>query len=353
MRYIHASTTKSIAITASTYTKENGRPRTRGSTRLPTAVYTGATRDTADSTKKAIANRCRTVDAEGTGFGIIADVKFDLVDRRCIVTGASSGIGKEIARNLAYFGATVVLACRDRDRGSAALQEIAEDSGNDRLSLLMLDLSARASIRAFVQHVTAGGMPVHVLVNNAGTFVSERTLDEAGHELTWATNVLGPFALTNLLVESLVKSSPSRVVNVASKLAGGLVLDDVHFEKRRYSGVKAYKQSKQANRMLSWGLQARIGDSVSVTACHPGGVNTRIYDNLTGVASAFMNVGRRFLKAPAEGARTPTRLAADPKLGNLRAEFWANEAAATCKFRDEAAIDALWSSCVEMTHIDS
>ena len=277
-------------------------------------------------------------------------MKFDLVDRRCIVTGASSGIGKEIARNLAYFGATVVLACRSRERGSAALQELVEDSGNDRLSLLPLDLADPESIRGFVHQVTVGGNPVHVLVNNAGTFVQTRQTTTYGREVTWATNALGPFALTNLLSESLSKSGSGRVVNVASKLAGGLDLEDLEFEKRKYSGVKAYKQSKQANRMLSWALQTRIGNDVAVTACHPGGVNTRIYDNLSGFGGAVMSVGRRLLKTPAEGARTPTRLAADPDLGNLRAEFWVDEAATTCRFRDPTAIDALWARCVEMTH---
>lgn len=279
-------------------------------------------------------------------------MKFDLVDRRCIVTGASSGIGKEIARNLAYFGATVVLACRNRDRGSATLQEIAEDSGNDRLSLLPLDLADPDSIRGFVHQVTVGGKPVHVLVNNAATFVETRETTDAGREITWATNALGPFALTNSLSKTLVESGQARVVNLASKLAGGLVVDDLDFEKRRYSGLKAYKQSKQANRMLSWGLQRRIGDSVSVTSCHPGGVNTRIYDNLSGVTAAVMKLGRRFMKTPAEGARTPTRLAADPELGNLRAEFWIDEAPAHCKFRDRAEIDALWAKCAESTQTD-
>ncbi len=279
-------------------------------------------------------------------------VKFDLVDRRCIVTGASSGIGKEIARNLAYFGATVVLACRNRDRGSAALQELVDASGNDRLTLQILDLSDPDSIRAFVRQVTAGGMPINVLVNNAGTFCEARQTTAEGRELTWATNVLGPFALTNALAKTLRAGSPSRVVNVASKLAGGLDLDDLDFERRTYSGIKAYKQSKQANRMLSWGLQQRIGDMVSVTACHPGGVNTRIYDNLSGVSRVLMSVVRKFLKTPAEGATTPTRLAADPELAHLRAEFWADEALATCRFRDRAAIDALWARCVELTQSD-
>lgn len=279
-------------------------------------------------------------------------MKFDLVDRRCIVTGASSGIGKEIARNLAYFGATVVLACRSRERGSAALQEIAEDSGNDRLTLLPLDLADPDSIRGFASQVTTRNAPVHVLVNNAATYRETRETTAAGRELTWATNALGPFMLSNLLAPSLIAAAPSRVVNLASKLAGGLDVNDLDFERRSYSGTKAYKQSKQANRMLTWGYQQRIGHIVSANACHPGGVNTRIYDNLSGVAAAVMKVGRRFMKTAAEGARTPTRLAADPELGNLRAEFWIDEAPAKCKFRDRAAIDALWAKCVAMTQTD-
>ncbi len=245
-----------------------------------------------------------------------------------------------------------MLACRDRDRGSAALGELAEDSGNDRLSLLPLDLADPESIRGFAHQVTVGDAPVHVLVNNAGTYRETRETTPDGRELTWATNVLGPFMLTNLLAPTLIASAPSRVVNLASKLAGGLDLDDLDFEMRSYSGTKAYKQSKQANRMLTWGCQQRIGDAVSVNACHPGGVNTRIYDNLSGLAAAVMKVGRHFMKTPAEGARTPTRLAADPDLGNLRAEFWIDEAPVKCKFTDRAAIDALWTRCVALTQTD-
>lgn len=279
-------------------------------------------------------------------------VKFDLVGRRCIVTGATSGIGKEIARNLAYFGATLVIASRDRERGSAVLQELVEDSGNDQITMFQVDLASPESIVAFSRNVIAGGKPVHVLVNNAGMYAPTKETVRDGVERTWATNVLGPFALTNRLLPTLVRNSPSRVVNVASKLAGGLRLDDLNFEKRRYSGTKAYKQSKQANRMLSWGLQRRVGDQISVTACHPGGVNTRIYDATQGITGVLASVARKFMKTPAEGARTPTLLAADPNLADLRGEFWVDEAKAARKFDAAAPIDALWDRCAEMTGTD-
>lgn len=286
----------------------------------------------------------------------MAAVKFDLVGRRCIVTGATSGIGKEVARNLAYFGATVVLAGRNRDRGSAALQEIAEDSGNDRITFLQVDLSAQDSIRQFARHVRAGGAPVHVLVNNAGTYVSTRAESAEGHELTFATNTLGYFMLTNLLLPTMAKNGPARVVNVASKLAGKLDVEDLGFERRKYSGARAYAQSKQANRMLSWGLHERLAQvhaDISVHACHPGGVATGIYDHTAGALGKILRWGRRFMKTPAEGALTPTLLAADPIVHAQGNQFWISEKPAPCKFRDRDHIDQLWNRCVEMTHTDA
>ena len=282
-------------------------------------------------------------------------MKYDLVDRRCIVTGATSGIGKEIARNLAYFGGSVVLACRNRDKGSQTLQELAEDSENDRLTVMQVDMSSLESIRNFVRQVTAGNAPVHVLVNNAGIVSDERETSTNGYELTWATNVLGYFALTNLLLPALARSTPSRVVNVASKFAGGLDLDDLEFERRRYRGSAAYAQSKQANRMLSWGLHRHLtGKNISVHACHPGGVATPIYDGLGGLTGALVRLGRNlFLKTPARGAITPTFLAADPEVQHQSGQFWIDRKPVPCKFAEDPRIDELWARCVEMTRTDA
>jgi NAD(P)-dependent dehydrogenase (short-subunit alcohol dehydrogenase family) len=276
-------------------------------------------------------------------------VKYDLVDRRCVVTGATSGIGKEIARNLAYFGATVVLACRDRDRGSATLQELVDDSENDRLTMMQVDLSIQDSIRAFAHRVASAGA-VHVLVNNAGVWMTERQTSPDGHEMTWATNALGYFMLTNLLLPTMRRHPPARIVNVASKLAGRLRLDDLEYEKRRFSGWNAYAQSKQANRMLSWGLAQRIGDRISVHACHPGLVNTRLHRHHKGLRSTVLGLIAR--KTPADGALTPTYLAAAPEVHEQGDQFWVEQKPVPCKFRDTDQIDALWSACVEMTRTD-
>jgi NAD(P)-dependent dehydrogenase (short-subunit alcohol dehydrogenase family) len=278
-------------------------------------------------------------------------VKYDLVDRRCVVTGATSGIGKEIARNLAYFGATVVIAARNRDKGSATLQELVDDSGNDRLTMMEVDLSSQESIRGFVRRVSSAG-PVHVLVNNAAVLLTDRLVTVDGHEMTWAVNGLAYFMLANLLLPVLRKNGPARVVNVASKLAGRLRVDDLDFEKRRFSGTQAYAQSKQANRMLSWGLASRIGSEVSVHACHPGTVATGLYRAHTGLRRGVYGLVQHFYRSPAEGAITPTYLAAAPEIHDLGGAFWVDQKPTPCRFRDAERIDALWSKCVEMTRTD-
>jgi len=284
---------------------------------------------------------------------MLVTVKFDLVGRRCIVTGASSGIGKEVAKNLAYFGATVVLACRDLDRGSAVLQQIAEETGNDRLSLHLIDVKAPASIRGFVRQVTSGGAPVHVLVNNAAV-VSERRIElPGGRELTWATNALSYFLLSNLLIPTLKSSGPSRIVNLASAHAGGLDATDLDFRTRKYSGWHAYIQSKQANRMLTWALASRlVGTDISIHACDPGLTATRLHEGLGGWRGRLARWGRAFMKSPAQGALTPTYLAAAPEVHAHTNHFWIGTRRHTCRFRRTDEVEALWHRCVEMTGVD-
>ncbi len=287
-------------------------------------------------------------------------MKYDLVDRRCVVTGASSGIGKEIARNLAYFGATVVLACRDRDRGSAALAEIVQDSGNERVTMLQLDVSSRASIRAFVRNVTAGGAPVHTLVNNAAILQRKRTQSVDGFESTWATNVLGYFTLSNLLLPSMRRVAPARVIHVSSTQAGGLELGDVQFTERPYDGLQAYRQSKQADRMLAWRL-AEIcrREMISVHACHPGVADTGLLGPAqTGwagwVGRLLGAAARSALKSPSEAAVTPTYVAAAPEVTEQTARFWIDQTPQPCRFaNDTDGMAELWRTCVDQAQCDA
>ena len=270
--------------------------------------------------------------------------------RTCLVTGANSGIGKETARGLARLGHRVVLACRDAERGEAARRDIAETTGNPAVELMIVDLARQASIREFARAFLASHRELHVLVNNAGVWSSRRREGPDGIEETWAVNVLGYFLVTELLLGRLRESAPARIVNVASKLAGELDLDDVEFRRRPYSGISAYSQSKQADRMLSWALARRLdGTGVTVNAMHPGGVNTPLFAKGGGLmAMAASVVAKAAGKTPEQGADTAVWLAASPEVEGSSGRFWIDRREVLCRFRDAAAEERLWELCASM-----
>jgi NAD(P)-dependent dehydrogenase (short-subunit alcohol dehydrogenase family) len=279
----------------------------------------------------------------------------DLVGRVAVVTGANTGIGKEIARGLASRGATVVLACRSLDRGGAALDEIATSTGNPNVSLMQLDQSSQASIRRFAKELASAHDRVHVLVNNAGVWLDEKKRSVDGIEMTWATNVLGYFLLTAMMRDLVLaggKDGGARIVNVASEMARGLDLDDPEFERRPYDGVSAYSQSKQANRMWTWALARRIaGTGVTVNAMHPGWVRTELARE--GWKARVTSVASKVLaRSPERGARTAVWLASDPSVAGKSGGFYADERERPCRFRDEAEEARLWALCAKMAPVD-
>jgi NAD(P)-dependent dehydrogenase (short-subunit alcohol dehydrogenase family) len=271
--------------------------------------------------------------------------------RTCLVTGANSGIGKEIARALARAGDRVVLVCRDAQRGEAARREISEATGNPAVELEIADLGRPASVRELAGRFLQAHRELHVLVNNAGVWATRRRETADGIEQTWAVNVLGYFLLTELLLPRLRESAPGRIVNVASQLAGDLDLDDVEFRRRPYSGVKAYSQSKQADRMLSWALARRLeGSGVTVNAMHPGAVNTPLFAKGGGVLGMVASIfGKVTGRTPEEGADTVVWLATDPGVAGENGEFWVDRRKVRCRFHDSAAEERLWSLCASMT----
>ena len=269
----------------------------------------------------------------------------------CLVTGANSGIGRETARGLARLGYRVVLACRDPERGEAARQDIAQTTGNADVELLIVDLARQASIREFARAFLESHRELHVLVNNAGTWGTRRRESPDGIELTWAINVLGYYLLTDLLLDRIRQSAPARIVNVASRLARDLDLEDVEFRRRSYSGVSAYAQSKQADRMLTWALARRLeGSAVTANAMHPGGVNTPLFAKGGGLlglaASAYSRLAG---KTPEEGADTVLWLASSPEVEGQSGGYWIDRRPAPCRFRDPAAEERLWALCASMT----
>lgn len=274
----------------------------------------------------------------------------DMTGKVCIVTGANAGIGKQIATQLHGAGAHVIMACRSIERGQAALDDIAGGGDALRLELREMDASSQASIRAFATAIDRDHERIDALVNNAGIYPAAREIGVDGIEMTWATNVMGYFVLTNLLTEVLKRSAPSRIVNVASTAAGGLELDDLQWERRAFGGVKAYKQSKQANRMLAWVRAEHLaGTGVTINVAHPGGVRTSIARHQKGAWGVLMAIVFKLApRSAATGADTPAWLASDPSLDGVSGRFYFNRKERECEFRDMDACRALWAACEAM-----
>jgi NAD(P)-dependent dehydrogenase (short-subunit alcohol dehydrogenase family) len=272
----------------------------------------------------------------------------DLLGRVCLVTGATSGIGREIARGLALKRAHVIVASRDAARGRQVADELSDDTANPQVEAIELDLASQASIRRFAADFTKRFTKLHVLVNCAGVYAPTREKTVDGIERTWATNVLGYFLPTVLLLDMLVASAPARIVNVASSAAGGLDLDDVEFARRKYGGMAAYRQSKQADRMLTWGLAARLRDrGVTANAMHPGYVRTSLIRE--GAFGFFFRLGGLFARSPAWGADTAIWLASSGAMREDTGGYYVDRKEKHCPFRDEDALDRLWKLCEAMT----
>jgi NAD(P)-dependent dehydrogenase (short-subunit alcohol dehydrogenase family) len=274
-----------------------------------------------------------------------------LSGKTCLVTGANAGIGKEIARGLLRQGATVVMACRSPERGAAARDELAASTGNPAAVLMPVDLSSQAQIRSFAAEFAMRHPLLHVLVNNAGIWNQQRELTGEGIESTWATNVLGYFLLTELLREPLARAGGARVVSVASEFARGLDLADVQFERRSYSGISAYAQSKQANRMWTWALARRLqGSGVTANVLHPGGVNTTLFRKAGGALGAVASLyGAVMGRTPEAGADTAVWLASSPELEGRSGAFYADRQERACRFRNPTDEERLWELCESMT----
>ena len=274
-----------------------------------------------------------------------------MAGRTVLVTGASAGIGLAATLALAAEGARVLMVCRNARRGEAARRKVRERSAQATAEVLLADVSQQGQLRALAEQLRRRREPLHVLINNAGVLERERRLGVDGIELTWATNVLAYFLLTELLLPLLRESAPARIVNVASQLAGGLDLDDVQYERRPYSGDSAYAQSKQADRMLTWELARRLsGSGVTANAMHPGAVGTSLLAKFSGLEGGEAGRwARSFGRTPERGADTIVWLATSPEVAALSGRFWIDRREAPCRFRDAAQEQRLRELCASMT----
>ena len=234
--------------------------------------------------------------------------------RTFLVTGATSGIGKVTARELADRGATVYITARSAAKGRAALDELRAATGSDRLQLLLLDLGDLGSVRACADAFLQSGEPLHGLINNAG-LAGQRGRTASGFELAFGTNHVGPFLLTELLTQRLRESAPARVVNVASVghfQAKGIDFEAVHRRTRTRAGFPEYCVSKLANVLHAAELARRLeGTGVTTYSLHPGTVATDIWRKVPWPIRPLM---KRKMISPEEGARTSIYCATAPEL---------------------------------------
>jgi len=272
----------------------------------------------------------------------------------CIVTGANTGIGKETALGLARLGATVVMVCRDRERGEAAQREIKQKSGNSNVDLMLCDFSSQNSIRQFVRDFTERHHRLDVLVNNAGVVLRQHSMTEDGLESTFAINHLGYFLVTNLLLDVLKKSAPSRIVNVASTAHKYGKLDISGWPTgRNYSSFGAYANSKLANVLFTYELARRLkGSGVTANCLHPGGVGTNLFRGLP----AFMQTLIKLVTiSPERGARTSIFLASSPEVEGVTGKYFARskQQRSSEASRDEEAANILWEVSAELTGLNA
>jgi len=265
-------------------------------------------------------------------------------DKHVVITGPTSGIGRQIAIDLGALGAHLVLACRDEAKGHDVAREIAARPRAGHVHVLRVDVSSRASVQAFVAEYAARHQPIDVLVNNAGTVQGKRRESVDGIELTFATNVLGYHRVTSGLLDRFNTAGAPRIVVVASAFAGDLDLADLEFRRRPYDGLLAYRQSKACDRLWSWAMARRLQPrGITVNAMTPGWVpDTELSRNLLPeVRQARSRPGRTV----AQGADTAVWLAASPDVASVTARFYADRREAPCEFRDHDTEERLWRIC--------
>lgn len=280
-----------------------------------------------------------------------------MTGKTCVITGANTGIGKAAARALARLGATVVIVCRNAEKGAAARDEIeraAREAGRGgSVSLELADLGSQMEVRGLAERLLAAHASIDVLVNNAGVALRRRELTVDGIERTFAVNYLAYVLLAQLLLPALTAAAQSRgearIVNVASGAhgaIGALDFDNLQGEKR-YTDFGAYALSKLADIMFTYALARRLARSgVTVNAVHPGLVATEIWRQVP----VLDLVARLFMPSPEKGARTTVYLAASPDVRGVTGAYFAKCAPAksTALSRDEALQERLWQVTEEM-----
>lgn len=290
-----------------------------------------------------------------SGERFVKDNNHSLQGKTCLITGATNGIGRVTAVELARMGAELFLIYRNKSRADETLAEIRNRTDAENVHFLHADLGSQQQIRRAAAEFLATGKPLHVLINNAGLGNTKRLVTEDGIEMVFAVNHLAYFLLTMLLLERIKQSAPARIVNVASEAHrfGTINFDDLGGE-RRYSTFGTYGQSKLANILFSYELARRLaGTGVTVNCLHPGGIASGLWTNNGPLAQFIMWAGKPFLKTPEQGAQTTIYLAASPEVEGVTGKYYANcnEKSSNKESYDLNVARRLWDVSEQMTGV--
>ncbi|MBN1197832.1 MAG: SDR family NAD(P)-dependent oxidoreductase [Bacteroidales bacterium] len=253
---------------------------------------------------------------------------------KAIVTGAYGAIGKAIVAGIAGYGMEVILVGRDENKLKQAIDDIHEIHPDAALGYAVTDLSRKSEI---IELSEAWEGSLQVLVNNAATCPRSRTETPEGIEMQWAANVLGYYWMIRYFSPHMREQTDARIVNVASYWAGGLNFSDLEYKTRYYNNDEAYRQSKQADRMLAAGFASRLkGDGIAVNACHPGDVVSKVSSDL----------GYGGNETPGEGADTPVWLATSAGAEGKSGLYFEQRERRQCPFmKDRAGVERLMKVC--------
>ena len=233
-----------------------------------------------------------------------------------LITGTTDGIGKQTALDLAKTGATILLHGRNPARGERVLREIRNATGNGRIEIFIADLASLKQVRNLAEQVHQKHDSLDVLINNAGVYETTRKITQDGFEMTFAVNHLAPFLLTLLLLDLLIKSAPSRIINVSSIAhASSIDFENLQGEKH-YGGYEAYSLSKLCNILFTYELAQRLkGGGVTVNCLHPGVINTKLLKTGWGMGGSPVT----------EGCKTSVYLATAPELAKVTGKYFMNK----------------------------
>jgi NAD(P)-dependent dehydrogenase (short-subunit alcohol dehydrogenase family) len=243
-----------------------------------------------------------------------------------MVTGASSGIGKITALELAKLGAEVFLVCRNKTKGEETKTEIIQKTGNQKISLLLADLSLLSEVRKLAAEFNSQFPKLDILVNNAGMMPGKFIHTSEGFEISFATNYLAMFLLTNLLMDKLMSSEEARIINVSSEAHR---LGQINFQElntpRKYSAITAYADSKLAAILFTYVLSRRLEfTNITVNALHPGVVGTNFAQDSFKAFKYLMKLSKPFIHSSEKGAETTLYLATEPTLNSVSGQYFKN-----------------------------